>query len=117
MSNCLNPRKEQGENVEEPDKVPFGLVELDRASLGHAGPRVYATRSDAKTDQGTTVCINDVQNPVIPRSAAITLAVGYPDMVKVNGKPMFDGGFASSNLPLSPAAQKMARGQARCWQC
>jgi hypothetical protein len=78
------------------------FLELDRASLSCAGPRVYATLTDAKTGLGTTVCINDAKNPVIPLSAAITLPVGYPDKVKVNGRPMLDGGFAFSNLPLSP---------------
>ena len=85
------------------------FLELDRASLSSAGPRVYATLTEAKTGQGTTVCINDAKNPVIPLSAAITLPVGYPDMVKVNGRPMFDGGFAFSNLLLSPGLDVLAK--------
>jgi predicted patatin/cPLA2 family phospholipase len=49
------------------------------------------------------------KNPVIPLSATITLPVGYLDMVNVNGRPMFDGGFAFSNLPLSPGLDALAK--------
>jgi hypothetical protein len=66
------------------------FLQLDRAGLSGAGPRLYATLTDAQTGQGTIVCINDAQNPVIPLSAAITLPLGCPDVVNIP-------------IPLNPA--------------
>jgi predicted patatin/cPLA2 family phospholipase len=87
----------------------FNFLELDQARLKSAGPRLYATLTDAETGQGSTASIIDAKNPVIALSAAITLPIGYPDRVTINGRPVFDGGFAFSNLPLSPGLAALAK--------
>ena len=85
------------------------FLKLDEACFTSAGPRVHATLTDAETGHGVTICINDAKSVVTALSAAIALPLGYPDRVTINGRPVLDGGFAFSNLPLSPALDALAK--------
>lgn len=98
LNEGVNAERYDKDKARAEGKKVFDFLKLDAAQLKSAGPRLYTTLTDAETGEGTTVCINDAKEPVVPLSASIALPFGYPDTVTVDGKPMMDGGFAYSNL-------------------
>ena len=89
------------------------FLRLDTAHLLKSGPQMHVTLTHAETGEGFTVPIDGREHPVIPLSAAITLPLAYPSKVVVRGRPAIDGGFALSNLPLTPALDILARARQR----
>jgi len=85
------------------------FLKLDIVRFLNAGPHVHVALTHAETGDGFTVGVDGHEHPVIALSAAIALPIGYPSKVLVQGKPAIDGGFALSNVPLTPALEILAR--------